>query len=96
MRTWANTLTWSIADAGFPRHCFCDRHGCVPAVVGYTPNDNYNGSDSFVVQVSDGNGGTDTITVNVTVTAINDAPVITEGTSTASPCRRTARRQRLP
>ena len=33
---------------------------------------------SFIVQVADGNGGTDTITVNVTIAAVNDAPVITE------------------
>ena len=43
-------------------------------VVGYAPAANTNGSDSFVVQVSDGNGGTDTITVNVTIQAVNDAP----------------------
>ncbi|HXV64356.1 MAG TPA: Ig-like domain-containing protein [Vicinamibacteria bacterium] len=32
-------------------------------------------SDSFVYEVSDGNGGTDTATVNITVTAPNDPPV---------------------
>jgi len=42
----------------------------------YTPDANFNGSDTFTVDVSDGNGGTDTITVNVTVTAVNDAPVL--------------------
>ena len=47
-----------------------------PQVIGYTPTANYNGSDSFVVQVSDGNGGTDTITVNVTIEAVNDAPML--------------------
>ena len=41
----------------------------------YTPNENYNGDDSFTVEVSDGQGGTDTITVNVGVTPINDSPV---------------------
>uniref|UniRef100_UPI001F5386B5 Ig-like domain-containing protein n=1 Tax=Vibrio splendidus TaxID=29497 RepID=UPI001F5386B5 len=41
----------------------------------YTPNENYNGDDSFTVVVSDGNGGTDTITVNVGVTPVNDLPV---------------------
>ena len=35
------------------------------------------GPESFVVQVDDGNGGTDTITVNVTVNARNDAPINT-------------------
>ncbi|PMN65837.1 hypothetical protein BCT26_15170 [Vibrio lentus] len=41
----------------------------------YTPNENYNGDDSFTVEVSDGLGGTDTITVNIGVTPINDSPV---------------------
>ncbi|MEZ8866745.1 Ig-like domain-containing protein, partial [Vibrio splendidus] len=41
----------------------------------YTPNENYNGNDSFTVVVSDGQGGTDTITVNIGVTPINDSPV---------------------
>jgi VCBS repeat-containing protein len=77
----SDTLTWSISTPA--------SHGTAAAsgtgtskVIGYTPTANYNGSDSFVVQVSDGNGGTDTIAVNVTITAVNDAPVITEGDST--------------
>ncbi|WP_157367686.1 Ig-like domain-containing protein, partial [Vibrio coralliirubri] len=41
----------------------------------YTPNENYNGNDSFTVIVDDGNGGTDTITVNIGVTPVNDAPI---------------------
>ncbi|XZG71207.1 retention module-containing protein [Chitinibacteraceae bacterium HSL-7] len=42
----------------------------------YTPDANYNGADSFTVTVSDGKGGTDTITVNVGITPVNDIPVI--------------------
>ncbi len=42
----------------------------------YTPNANYNGTDSFTVTVSDGQGGTATATVNVTVAAVNDAPTV--------------------
>ncbi|MEZ8296690.1 Ig-like domain-containing protein, partial [Vibrio splendidus] len=41
----------------------------------YTPDENYNGNDSFTVVVSDGQGGTDTITVNIGVTPVNDLPV---------------------
>ncbi|MGR5457278.1 cadherin-like domain-containing protein, partial [Vibrio alfacsensis] len=44
----------------------------------YTPNDDYNGSDSFTVKVSDGQGGTDTITVNIGVTPANDDPEIVD------------------
>ncbi len=41
----------------------------------YTPNANYNGSDSFVVTISDGNGGTTTSLINIGVTPVNDGPV---------------------
>jgi hypothetical protein len=41
----------------------------------YTPNANYNGSDSFTYTVSDGNGGFDTATVSLTVNPVNDVPV---------------------
>ena len=43
----------------------------------YTPANNYNGTDSFMVMVSDGHGGQNTATVNVTVTPVNDPPVAT-------------------
>ena len=54
----------------------------------YAPVTNYTGADSFVVQVSDGQGGTDTITVNLTIqpppnAAPNAAPVIAQGDSVA-------------
>ncbi|QDY69418.1 VCBS domain-containing protein [Qingshengfaniella alkalisoli] len=41
----------------------------------YVPDEDYTGEDSFEVTVSDGNGGTDTVTVPVTVTPVNDPPV---------------------
>jgi VCBS repeat-containing protein len=41
----------------------------------YTPDPDYNGADSFVVTISDGNGGNFDVTVPVTVTPVNDAPV---------------------
>jgi VCBS repeat-containing protein len=43
--------------------------------VSYTPAPNFFGSDSFTYSISDGNGGSDTATVNVTVLNVNDPPV---------------------
>ncbi|MBK8188744.1 MAG: tandem-95 repeat protein [Cellvibrio sp.] len=40
----------------------------------FTPTANYNGPASFTYTVSDGNGGSSTATVNVTVNSVNDAP----------------------
>ena len=44
--------------------------------IGYTPNANYQGTDSFAIQVSDDRGGRDVISVNVTINPQNDAPTI--------------------
>lgn len=41
----------------------------------YTPNLNFNGTDNFTYVLSDGNGGTDTAVVTITVTPVNDDPV---------------------
>ena len=46
--------------------------------VTYTPNANFNGADSFTYTVTSG-GVTETATVTVNVTAVNDAPVNTVG-----------------
>jgi serralysin len=43
--------------------------------VAYTPNADFHGSDSFTYTVSDGEGGTSSGTVTVTVLPVNDAPV---------------------
>ncbi|MGL4603596.1 MAG: retention module-containing protein, partial [Iodobacter sp.] len=40
----------------------------------YTPATDYNGKDSFTVTVDDGKGGTTTLTVDITVSPVNDAP----------------------
>jgi VCBS repeat-containing protein len=42
----------------------------------YTPDADFNGADSFTYTIDDGKGETDTATVNVTVNAVNDDPVI--------------------
>ena len=50
--------------------------------VDYTPANSYVGSDTFDYTVSDGNGGTDTGTVNVTVNGVNHPPVAVDDTAT--------------
>ncbi|MDW1602937.1 tandem-95 repeat protein, partial [Vibrio sp. Vb2960] len=49
--------------------------------VTYTPNDNYHGADSFTYIVTSG-GVSESTTVNVDVTPVNDAPVATNDTAT--------------
>jgi hypothetical protein len=43
----------------------------------YVPEANFNGSDSFNYEVSDGKGEADQATVQIEVTPVNDAPTIT-------------------
>ncbi|HEX7946396.1 MAG TPA: Ig-like domain-containing protein, partial [Phenylobacterium sp.] len=46
----------------------------VNGVVTFTPDANYNGPASFTYTIDDGHGGTDTATVNINVTPVNDPP----------------------
>jgi hypothetical protein len=65
-----STLTWSIATLAQHGTATVSGTGTSKAI-SYTPASDYFGADSFVVEVSDGNGGVDTITVNVTITKVN-------------------------
>src|SRR5690554_5734160 len=55
-------------------------HGTVTTnpdgTLSYTPNTNYTGADTISYSITDGNGGTSSSVVNVTVTPVNDAPVL--------------------
>lgn len=52
-------------------------------IVTYTPALNFSSTDTFVVTVSDGNGGTDPATVSITVTPVDDPPTaVTDSAST--------------
>src|SRR5205085_2408124 len=48
------------------------------------PAANYHGPDSFTYTIGDGHGGSDTATVSVTVTSVNDAPVAVDDTLTTA------------
>lgn len=61
-----DTLTWSVLSPAGHGTAAASGTGLSKAV-SYSPNSDYIGDDSFVVQVNDGTGGTDTITVNVSV-----------------------------
>ncbi|MCB2072369.1 MAG: tandem-95 repeat protein [Novosphingobium sp.] len=77
--TDGDTLSYSAGSAA---------HGTVTGGAGgvftYTPSLNYNGSDSFVVTVSDGHGGSANHTVNVTVTPVNDQPTVAASQSVST------------
>jgi VCBS repeat-containing protein len=47
----------------------------------YTPNADFNGTDSFTYKANDGSLDSNTVTVTITVSAVNDAPVITRPAS---------------
>ncbi|MCA9947669.1 MAG: tandem-95 repeat protein, partial [Anaerolineales bacterium] len=78
-----NTLIWSIENPATNGTANASGTG-TSKVISYTPNANYNGSDSFVVSVDDGSA-TDSITVNVTITPVNDAPNAVNDTASTPP-----------
>lgn len=57
--------------------------GSLPNVT-YTPQANFNGSDSFVFRVNDGSTNSANATVSITVTPVNDAPVATSSSASTS------------
>lgn len=50
----------------------------------YTPNRNFHGADSFGYTVSDGQGGSATAAVTVSVASVNDAPVAVNDSASTS------------
>ena len=71
----ANTITWSILTPATHGTASVSGTGSSKAI-SYIPAADYTGTDAFVVKIDDGLG-TGNITVNVTVNAVNDAPVNT-------------------
>ncbi len=50
----------------------------------YTPNANFNGSDSFTYEISDGTDVSSPVNVTLNVAAVNDTPVAVNDTATTS------------
>ncbi len=70
-----DTLSWSLTTDATNGNAVVSGTGNTPTIT-YTPNTNYNGTDSFTLQVADNNGGIDTIIVNITINPVDDAPTI--------------------
>jgi len=72
----------TVTGATQPAHGVVSPDPMNPNRIIYTPSPNYNGDDSFTYTITDGNGGTDTGAVNLTVDPVNDAPVAVDDTAT--------------
>ncbi|MCB9159701.1 MAG: tandem-95 repeat protein [Caldilineaceae bacterium] len=66
-------LTWSASTEPAHGSVTIDGDGLSRAIV-YTPDADFNGSDSFTITVDDGQGGQASTVVSVNVLAVNDAP----------------------
>jgi len=64
-----DALSYTVVES--PSHG--NLSGTAPDVK-YTPNPNFNGSDSFTFKLSDETADSDAATVSITVTAVNDPP----------------------
>ncbi len=58
--------------------------GIAPNLV-YTPEVNYNGADSFIFRINDGTMWSTSVTANINVSAVNDAPVFQDMSVTVPP-----------
>ncbi len=73
-----DTITWGVSTPAANGTATVSGTGASPSTFTYAPDADYNGSDSFVIQAADA-FGSDTITVDVTVNAVNDTPSFTKG-----------------
>ena len=78
---YSGTIAGSASDADGDTLTYSKVSGpawlsvAVDGTLSGTPSASDIGANSFTVQVADGNGGTDTATLNITVVNVNDAPV---------------------
>ncbi|MFO0803562.1 MAG: Ig-like domain-containing protein [Gemmataceae bacterium] len=71
--------TLTITNVTLPMHGTASISG---SKILYTPAANYFGTDSFQYTIADGHGGTDTATVSVTISPVNDNPTAVADTAT--------------
>ncbi len=69
-----DTLTYIVVSN--PTNGILSCTGGTSTACTYTPNLNFEGSDSFTYKANDGALDSNTVTVSITVNAINDAPVM--------------------
>jgi surface protein len=69
----ASQLTWSLLSSPSNGTAEVSGTGFSPSTFSYTPNLNFHGADSFLVQVSDGDFN-DSIEINLQISSINDSP----------------------
>jgi VCBS repeat-containing protein len=67
-----DALTYSVSQQA--ANGFVTITDAATGIYSYSPDANYNGSDTFIITASDGNGGSVPVTISVTVTFVNDAP----------------------
>jgi uncharacterized protein YjdB len=77
-----DTLTYSIAT--LPANGTLSGLNASSGDVTYTPDADYNGSDSFTFSVTDTAGATGTATVSLTIAAVNDAPSAADDTGSTT------------
>ncbi|MEO5338682.1 MAG: Ig-like domain-containing protein, partial [Magnetospirillum sp. WYHS-4] len=77
-----DSLIFSLAAGGAPTHgeVTINANG----TYSYTPTANYSGADSFTYRIQDASGASSTAKVNLTVAAVNDAPVAVADSGTVA------------
>ena len=78
----AETLTFSIVNSGSKGTAVITN--AATGAFTYTPILNANGTDSFTFKANDGTVDSNTATITVTITAVNDAPFASRGSLTTT------------
>ena len=72
-----NSLTYTLVADALHGHVVIGANGAYS----YTPNANFNGPDSFTFKANDGQVDSNTATISLTLTPVNDAPVAANGSA---------------